>query len=534
MSDREIIINWLASVDRRLRANRLSCNLTFGLTLFLIFPIVFKIWDLFHPVQGRTLMVLAGLWLFGLLAWSFRHFKKRGSLEQAAAAIDQKAKLHDQIKTAYWFINNPRQSEWVDVQIKRAAGEMQRLDVDRLYPFTIPRTSYIAASMLLVFVALNFAPLPLNHNWLRLQAAPAFSLTNDESKLLDQAKDLLSQAEQMKNSELAKRLEEIMQQLRDGEMAVPEALQELEKMQAELGEANLDFAAISEGLQQMGEDLQQADKLMNAGMAVMNRQLKEAAANLRELNKNLQEAQPQDIQDMQQALEQAAQNNRPGLEQLATDLNDAAQKLRTQDRRGASQSLENVARDLEALSEKIASQQMKNQASRQLQSLEESLRQRQKEGADAQGRNQDAQAQPGDEKAGAPTMDGTGDMQAGEGTVKDGRPIGQGQGAAPAPTEGGNQMPSGAGGDSGPREGAPTKLDVQLALEELAGMQDSRDQTDDLEEASKQERSKLDYRNVKSELSPGQQDLLNQDRIPWEYRPLIRNYFEAIRKPSQK
>jgi hypothetical protein len=57
---------------------------------------------------------------------------------------------------------------------------------------------------------------------------------------------------------------------------------------------------------------------------------------------------------------------------------------------------------------------------------------------------------------------------------------------------------------------------------------------EDLDEVSKQERSKLDYRNVKSELSPAQKDLLNQDRIPWEYRSLIKDYFQAIRPQSGK
>jgi len=75
---------------------------------------------------------------------------------------------------------------------------------------------------------------------------------------------------------------------------------------------------------------------------------------------------------------------------------------------------------------------------------------------------------------------------------------------------------------------------VKLQQEKLAGMEDKGAKPEDIEEASKQERSKLDYRNVKSELSPAQKDLLNQDQIPWEYRPLIKNYFQAIRPPVKK
>ena len=107
-------------------------------------------------------------------------------------------------------------------------------------------------------------------------------------------------------------------------------------------------------------------------------------------------------------------------------------------------------------------------------------------------------------------------------------------------TAGGNNngnglMPSGKGGGDAQREGPPTTLDVQLQQQEIEGMHDQNQGIkEDLDEISKQQRSKLDYRNVKSELSPAQKDLLNQDRIPWEYRSLIKSYFEAIRPPSAK
>jgi len=84
------------------------------------------------------------------------------------------------------------------------------------------------------------------------------------------------------------------------------------------------------------------------------------------------------------------------------------------------------------------------------------------------------------------------------------------------------------------REGAATSLQVQLQQEKIAGMQDGGEKPENIEEVSKQERSRLDYRNVKSDLSPAQKDLLNQDKIPWEYRPLIKDYFQAIRPPAKK
>lgn len=104
----------------------------------------------------------------------------------------------------------------------------------------------------------------------------------------------------------------------------------------------------------------------------------------------------------------------------------------------------------------------------------------------------------------------------------------------PGGSEGTGLMPGGKGGSDAPREGAPTSLQVQLQQEKVQGMQDGGEKPENLEESSKQERSRLDYRNVKSDLSPAQKDLLNQDRIPWEYRPLIKDYFQAIRPTPQK
>src|SRR5262249_62226559 len=95
-------------------------------------------------------------------------------------------------------------------------------------------------------------------------------------------------------------------------------------------------------------------------------------------------------------------------------------------------------------------------------------------------------------------------------------------------------LPGGRGGSRGNREGGTKWLQVQLKQEKVQRMQDGSEKPENLEESSKQERSRLDYRNVKSDLSPAQKDLLNQDRIPWEYRPLIKDYFQAIRPTPQK
>jgi hypothetical protein len=535
MSDREIIIAWLKRVERRIRANRLFRELTFGTTLFLIFPLGLKAWDLFSPFRARTLSVLFTIWIVGFGAYLVWRLLQKGTLGQAAASVDTKAELHDQIKTALWFIDNPRSSEWVDAQIRRAARDAQTLSLDRLYPRNVPKTSYLAAAMILVFVALNFVPLTWNHNWLTLQAAPAFSLTDKEQEILKLTKELLMKAEKLQQSELAQRLEDIIQQLEQGKIDPAQAAEMLEVIQSLLGEGNLDLGSINDGLEEIAKDLRQSEKTKATADALMEKELQIAADELRKLAEQLEKNTPESSKELEQSLQQASENSRPGLEDLAKDLKEAAESLKKSDEQNAQDALQQAAQELEKLQQKIQAQQLKNQASQQLQSLEQSLRQRLQNGQQPrkdqqQGQPQSAQGEKGQTEQGD-SEGSSQDSSLGEESQSDqlsGQP-GEAGAAQPGSNEGSGLNPSGQRGGNAPREGAPTELDVKLQAEKLAGMKDQGTKPEDIEEASKRERSRLDYRNVKSELSPAQKDLLNQDRIPWEYRPLIKNYFQAIR-----
>src|SRR5215510_3148378 len=206
MSDKELIIASLRRVERRLRTNRLLDELTIGATLFVGIPLLLKIWDLVDPLRGATISIIVGTWVLLFAGYVIWRFTRKGTLNEAAASADTKADLQDELKTAFWFINNPRPSEWVDAQIRRAAHNAERLNLNSLYPRRIPTTSYLAAAMLLLFIGLNFVPLPWNHNWLALQAAPAFALSDKEAAILKQTEELLRKAEKLKQSELAAQL----------------------------------------------------------------------------------------------------------------------------------------------------------------------------------------------------------------------------------------------------------------------------------------------------------------------------------------
>jgi hypothetical protein len=533
MSDKEIIIKTLERVERRIRANRLLKELGLGATFFLAFPLACKVWDLFDPFRASTITILAGTWILLFAVYVVSRSLRKITEDQAAIHIDRAADLKDEITTAVWFIRNPRTSDWVDAQIRRAAHKTRTIDLNRFFPRYMPKTAYLAAVLLLVFIGLNFVPLPWNHNWLKLQAAPAFTLTPQETEILRQTQALLQKANELKKSEVVQKLEDIVQEMQQGKADAAQVLEKLDALRNQLQEGNLDAASMREGLEEIAKALSQSDQLQAAADAIQNKDLNTAADELRKEAQKLGAADRQSKAQMQKSLQQASENPRPGLEELAERLKEAAEDLQNQDEKDAQVALDEAGQELDQIEEKLQNQDLKNLAAEQIQNLQQSLRQSQQAG------KQQARAKNGQDQK-AQRKQPQGDQGSGEqsGTDEEGDPTAeQAQQSAQA---GGNNngnglMPSGKGGGDAQREGPPTTLNVQLQKEEIEGVHDqAQGIKEDLDEVSKQERSKLDYRNVKSELSPAQKDLLNQDRIPWEYRSLIKNYFQAIRPPAAK
>jgi hypothetical protein len=546
MSDKEIIIRSLQKIDRRIRGNRLLREVTFGLSIFLLVPVVFKVWDLFSPFRGATVVTVLGLWFVGVIVYFTTRLSRKGNLAHAAAAIDRKASLHDELKSAYWFVTNPtaikRSTDWVELQVRRAAQQVTQLDVQRHYPTTIPSTSYVVVGLIALFIALNFIPLSQDHNWAYLQAAPAFSLSPEEQRLINQTKQLLKQAEKLDQPELVQKLEEIVQNLQQGNIDTAEALRQLEDLRNRLDEGNLDMANINEGLDEMAKDLEGNPQTDDLAKSMAEHDLQESADKLRELAENLtKEDDAAKLKALEDALQQASDNDSPAMQKLADDMKNAAKSLADKNSKGAQDALNQASKDLQNLADKVEQQLAKNSAAQQLQDLQDQIRQRQQQAQSKEGQQQAGKGQQGQQSQSADAANSDGESGASEGAseqstgsqAKEGQQAGKPGEGGQAGAQGQGQNPSGAGNAPLNIMGAPTKLNVQLEQEKL-NAEGEGGTPQDIEEASKQERSKLDYRNVRSELSPAQKDVLTQDKIPWEYKNLIKNYFQAIRPPRGK
>ncbi len=559
MSDREAIVQTLRRIETRVRANRLVERLAFGSLILIVVALLVKAWDLLFPLSSSTIQIFWVLWFIALATFIGRTLVGgKCTLSEAAAHVDQKARLKNEITSAYWFMEDGRQNPWIELQVHRAAETARGLDPKRLYPRAVGGTSYLAVALGLLLLILNFAPLPIDHNWLYSREAPTLTLNSEDEALLEEIEDLIEQAQELEQDEVVEQLEELIEALRSGELSASEALEELDQIQDLMDEGNLNMASIIEGLDEIGQDLQQSEDTREAGEAMSGGELEQAAEEMRRLAEELGAGEQPD-EDLQEVLEQASENTRPGLEELAEQLQEASESLQSQDQEALQQALEDAARELEDLSEMVESQQIKNQASQQLEDLQNSLREQQNQEQQAaleealeqmrqQQQDQQAEAQQQGEQ-GQQLEDQMGQEQAAQPGQMDAEPefapgaAGEGQmtdqAQAPGQPEevqgfdatGTGQMPSGFGFSPEEKEGAPTSLDVQLQEERMEAQrsEDLESEAEKIEEESQEQRSKLDYRNVQSDLTPAQQDLLNQDQIPREYRNLIREYFQAIR-----
>jgi hypothetical protein len=517
MADKEFIIGLLERVRRRVRSERRFKTVYSILSVALILPLVFKLIDLFSPFRGGTVVAILALWAIAIVAWLIWKTRGQETLSQAAANLDRQAQLQDQMKTAFWFIRNPSaqssSSEWIDIQIHRAAQNAERLKVESLYPGTIPKTFHRAFALMAVFVILNFLPLSRNHNWFYLEGAPPYQLSRTDQALVDRAKKLLEK------TDAARELEKIINQLQEGKISSDVAQQQISDLRQQIDGGNLELNNILDGLTSMANQLGQSEALESTAQAMAKGDPADAADQIRQLAEKLGVTPEDVIREMEKSMSLAATKSSASLQDLSKSMKDAADALKNEDPNTEKITFDNLAQTLDQLAQKMKGQQQQSQASQQLADLQNSLQ-------------QEAAADEAASQAQLTPIPSQGQGAGGEsgdsspnGTPSAGNSQGNGQGSQSSNSS--NSTAFGSPEDLKP--GEITKLDVQLKMEGLKGQANANSQLQDIEEASKQERSAMDYRNVPSQLSPAQKDALNQNRLPREQREIVKYYFQEIR-----
>jgi len=526
-TERSTITAVLRRIDLKVRFNQTLHHLSVATCLVLSALLLIEVAPLLVPVSvpPETLIVAAGSAAFlAFLIWS-----QVGGwrLERAAGVADQRAGLHDEIKSAYWFIRQDDSSPWVDLLVGRAAQTARRLDPRRLVPVTIPRRFGLA---LVLFGLLQvMALVPSDSPLLRFAAASdSTRFERAREAYADEIRDLIDgEGDELLDEDALALLEAALEELEAAETSFDDVLRDLREAQDELDEGNLEMAATRDALEELLQEFAGSNELAEFVDAMMNQNLSDAAEGLRDLSDQLGDLAPQDLAELGERLQDASQIDEPVIDELLEALREAADAISEDRLEDAKEALKRVAAALEEIAQRQARQEANNDASDAAEAMQEALAQ-QPGGSPGQAQAQIAQSQSvSGEQSDASAASPSSEVTRSEGS--DGTQSGPAGNATGDPS--GNEL----------ELGASTTLEAQLALEvidgetpEFAEEERELDPEDLFQEASRQQSSIVQYSDVRAPSQYSQGSALNAERIPWRYRSLVKKYFLAIRPDERK
>jgi hypothetical protein len=166
MTDQEVILQALERIRRRLELDRARHDAVAVLGMVAVGLLLWRILHFFGSsapaVAGAVLATLL-LWVGALVLLARRRLAPRCTLGEAAASVDIRAGLKNELSTARWFLEHPVASPWVDAQLARAAKSARGLDSAALLPLRVhwPELS-AGAAVALLLVAACLAPAVLH------------------------------------------------------------------------------------------------------------------------------------------------------------------------------------------------------------------------------------------------------------------------------------------------------------------------------------------------------------------------------------
>ena len=255
MSDREAILRALREIQRRLRLNR---TLHESALLLGMVALGVLVWRLLRVFGGRlpaasAAVVLAALllWLLGAFLLARSRFRSGVSLGTAAAMADDRARLKDELKTAYWFLDHPLASPWIAAQVARAARSAQRLNSAALLPIRLEWRTLVGGALTVLVLAVAWVLPPLAPTS-QAVAQPGGALSPAEAQQAQLIRDLLAQAGDPGTVE---KLEKALRALERTDARDEERRRALAAAQQAVEQQKLQAASTREGLYQLSEKL---------------------------------------------------------------------------------------------------------------------------------------------------------------------------------------------------------------------------------------------------------------------------------------
>ena len=521
-TERSTITAILKRIDLKVRFNQTLLHLSVASCLVLGALVLIELAPRLVPVNtppGSLIVGVGSAAFLAFLLWSQIGGKQLG---RAAGVADMRAGLNDEIKSAYWFMRQDDSSPWIDLLVGRAAATARRLNPRRLVPVTIPKRFGITLALfgLLQVLALVPSDGPL---LTFVVASDSIRFERTLDTYAEEIRDLIDgEGDELLDEEALALLELALEELEAEDTSFDELLRNLREAQDLLDEGNLEITATRDALDELGEEFSGSNELKDFVNALRNQDLSDAADRLRDLAERLADLDGLELTELAELLQEASNLDEPAIEQLLKALQQAADAIAEDRVPDAQEALNEAADEIDQITDRQARQQANNEAAERAQALQEALA---RQPMSAEGQTQMAQGQSGEAQ------------QANASTAAPSSAVNRSEGAQPPGTESG---PAGnATGDpsGGPLAlGASTTLEVQLALEvvddtapEFPDEERELDPEDLFQEASRQQGSIVQYRDVRAPSQYSQGSALNAERIPWQYRSLVKKYFLAIR-----
>ena len=117
-----------------------------------------KIIGMLVPISAPSPLVIAmvaAVVYLAFLVWSQINARQLGI---AAGVADKRGDLHDELKSAYWFMRQDYRTGWTDAQVERAARTAGGLEIRKLVPTVLPQRLWGALALGAILLALSWVP----------------------------------------------------------------------------------------------------------------------------------------------------------------------------------------------------------------------------------------------------------------------------------------------------------------------------------------------------------------------------------------
>ena len=520
MADRNVIIAVVGRAARRLKLRQVLSDLATAGQMVLAAALIVELAAIVAPAARGLGLWIAGVGLAGVALARAARVARADAGDRAAAELDRAADLHDEIRTAHWFLGR-ESSGWLDLVIRRAAASAATLDVRRLVPIGAPRRQAgVAALLAAAVVGASLLPLDRAGAWLR--AGGAARLTAEEQARLDRVERLLREMAADEDQARRDEIEALLEKLRDPTLTAEERLAIVSELRRLVGEHD-DDAAWREAMALAAGALAGEAVTEPVGEALGAEALGEASAEMRALA----EAMAADQADAaRRALERAAREAGEAGGEFAQSLGEAAAALEAGDLDRARAALQQAAGALDEKAGLGEREELGRQADQQLAELERAFGERFRTPGEAEQAvtRAERQALESDDASpeGAVPMEGEGQGKAVPGSGDEKAGTAEGRGDLPGPRTPSNSKATGAIQPLGDQVRRRQEL---LAAGKATGEAPGRDEVDEDTRAS---RVTVDYQPTEPRAAYADADRMTGDVVPWSYRSLVRTYFQIV------